>query len=124
RFLVITVWIGTDARYQVLYQDLKVADSRPVMLVEGFEHDHSFVGNIGNELYFRTDRDAPLGKLVAIDVSAAAPDNVRQVVPETVDVLTSASLVGSRIIGHYMQDAQSAVKTFDTRGNLLGEIEL
>ncbi len=124
RFLVITVWIGTDARYQVLYQDLKTEDSRPAMLVEGFEYDYSFVGNIGNELYFRTDRDAPLGKLVAIDVTATVPDNVRQVVPETVDVLTSASLVGSRIIAHYMQDAQSAVKTFDTRGNLLGEIEL
>ena len=124
RFLVVTVWIGTDARYQVMYRDLTVDGSKPVMLVEGFEHDYSFVGNIGNELYFRTDNAAPMGKLVAIDVGKPAPDNVRQVVSESTDVLTSASLVGSRIIAHYMQDARSAVKTFDTRGNLLGEIEL
>ena len=124
RFLVVTVWIGTDARYQILYRDLAVDGSEPVMLVEGFEHDYSFVGNIGDELYFRTDNAAPMGKLVAIDVGKPAPDNVRQVVSESADVLTSASLVGSRIIAHYMQDARSAVKTFDTRGNLLGEVEL
>jgi prolyl oligopeptidase len=124
RFLVITVWVGTDSRYQILYQDLTADGSRPVMLIERFEHDYSFVGNIGNELYFRTDKAAPLGKLIAIDVSVPASDNVRQVVAESNDVLTSASLVGSRIIGHYMQDARSVVQTFDTQGNLLGGIEL
>ncbi len=124
RFLVITVWVGTDSRYQVLYQDLSAAGSEPVMLIEGFDHDYSFAGNIGNELYFRTDRAAPLGKLIAIDVSVPAPGNVREIIAESADVLTSASLVGSRVIAHYMQDARSAVKTFDTRGNLLGDIEL
>jgi prolyl oligopeptidase len=124
RFLVITVWKGTDNRYQILYQDLAAEDSRPVMLIEGFDHDYSFVGNIGSELYFRTDKAAPLGKLIAIDVASPGPDNVRQVLAEDADVLTSASLVGSRVIGQYMKDARSVVKTFDTQGNLLGEIEL
>lgn len=124
RFLVITVWKGTDSRYQILYQDLAAEDSRPVMLIEGFDHDYSFAGNIGSELYFRTDKAAPLGKLIAIDVASPASDSVRQVLAEGTDVLTSASLVGSRVIGEYMKDAHSVVKTFDTRGNLLREIEL
>jgi prolyl oligopeptidase len=112
------------SRYQIVYQDLEAEDSGPTMLIEGFDHDYSFIGNIGSELYFRTDRDAPLGKLIAIDVTSPPPEKLREVIPESDDVLESAHLVGSRVIGEYMQDARSLVKMFDTQGNMLGEVEL
>ncbi|MGH8193801.1 MAG: prolyl oligopeptidase family serine peptidase [Woeseiaceae bacterium] len=124
RFLVITVWKGTDERHQIVYQDFKVEGSAPAMLVEGFEHGYTFIGNLGGELYFRTDESAPLGKLIAIDVEKPAPDNRREVIAEGRNVLTTASLVGGHVIGQYMQDAHSVVQIFDTHGEPLGAVEL
>ena len=122
--LVITVWKGTDNRYQIVHQDLADPDGRPEMLIEGFDHDYSLVGNVGSELYFRTSKDAPRNRLIAIDVDNPEPENWREVIPEAVDVLDGVSLVGGRIIADYMQDAQTVVKVFDLDGRQTGTVDL
>jgi len=122
RYLVITVWKGTDDRYQIVYLDLQTEGAEPVMLIEGFDFDYTLIGNDGSELYFRTNEAAPRGRLIAIDVDD--PDQRREVIPQNVDVLSAASLVGGRIIGEYMQDAWSLVKIFDTDGNQVGAVDL
>ncbi|MEO1202082.1 MAG: prolyl oligopeptidase family serine peptidase [Pseudomonadota bacterium] len=122
--LLITVWQGTDDRYQIAYQDLTDPDSEPRYLIEGFDNDYTFVGNIGKELYFRTNRDAPLNRLIAINADDPAPENWREVIPEGEDVLDGVSLVGGRIIADYMQDAQTVVKILDLDGEQVGTVNL
>jgi len=122
--LVITVWKGTDDRYQIIHQDLAAEDSAPEFLVEGWDHDYTFVGNVSDELYFRTNNDAPKNRLIAIDVEDPDPANWRQVIPETDDVLDGVSLVGGRIIADYMQDAQTVVKVFALDGEQTGTVNL
>ena len=124
RHLVITVWKGTDDRYQIIHQDLADADSEPRMIIEGFDFDYSAVGSIGDEVYFRTNRDAPLNRLIAIDMTNPAPGNWREVIPEASDVLDGASLVGGKIIADYMQDAQTVVKIFELDGEQSGTVDL
>ena len=122
--LVITVWKGTDDRYQIVHQDLTAADDEPEMLIEGFDYDYSLVGNVGSELYFRTNKDAPRNRLIAIDVENPEPENWREVIPQAVDVLDGVSLVGGKIIADYMQDAQTVVKIFDLEGRQTGTVDL
>ena len=43
----------------------------PVTLVDKIENDYTFVGNDGPVLYFRTDLNAPKGRLIAIDIAQA-----------------------------------------------------
>jgi prolyl oligopeptidase len=124
RHLVITVWKGTDDRYQIIHQDLADPDAVPVMIIEGFDYDYSLVGTIGEELYFRTNRDAPKNRLIAIDVNEPSPDAWREIIPETEDVLDGVSLVGGKIIADYMQDAQTVVKIFDLDGAQVGTVDL
>lgn len=114
--LVITIWKGTDDRYQIVHQDLSEEDSAPEFLIEGFDNDYTFVGNVANELYFRTNRDAPRNRLIAINVKHPDPENWREVIPETENVLDGVSLVGEKIIADYMQDAQTVVKIFSLDG--------
>ena len=122
--LVITVWKGTDDRYQIIHQDLADPESEPVMIIEGFEYDYSLVGTIGDELYFRTNRDAPKNRLIAIDVNEPSPDEWREIIPEAEDVLDGVSLVGGKIIADYMQDAQTVVKIYDLEGEQVGTVDL
>lgn len=122
--LVITVWIGTDNRYQIVHQDLTDPDAGPEYLIEGFDHDYSLVGKVGNELFFRTSKDAPRNRLIAIDVTRPDPEHWREVMPQAEDVLDGVSLVGGRIIADYMQDAQTIVKIFDLEGQQTGTVNL
>ena len=71
------------------YKDLTQADSEVVMLIEGFDHDYTLIGSIGDELYFRSNDDAPRNRLIAIDVNDPAPDAWREVIPEARDVLSA-----------------------------------
>jgi prolyl oligopeptidase len=122
--LVITVWQGTDDRYQIVHRDLADADAEPRFLIEGFDYDYSFVGNVGSELFFRTNNGAPRNKLIAIDVDNPAPENWRDIIVESEDVLDGVSLVGGKIIADYMQDAQTIVKVFDLDGKQTGTVNL
>ena len=122
--LVITSWQGTDSRYQVVHQDLTDPDSTPQILIKGFEHDYSLVGSVGNELYFRSNNNAPRNRLIAIDVDSPEPENWREIIAETDDVLNDANLVGLRIVAVYIQDAQSIVKVFDLEGEQTGVVNL
>ncbi|MGH8221986.1 MAG: prolyl oligopeptidase family serine peptidase, partial [Woeseiaceae bacterium] len=122
RYLVITVWLGTDDRYQIVYQDLDAAGAEPVMLVEGFDHDYTLAGSVGSELFFRSNNGAPRGRLLAIDLRSS--DEFREVIPEAPDVLAQAAVIGGRVIAEYMQDAWSLVRVYDLQGKLLGSVDL
>lgn len=122
--LIITVWKGTDDRYQILHQDLRNNDAEPDFLIEGFDNDYSFIGNVGDEFYFRTNLDAPRNRVIAIDVNNPGSADWREIIPETEDVLDGVSLVGSKIVADYMQDAKTVVKIFDLDGAFEGVVNL
>jgi len=124
KHLVITIWKGTDSRYQIVHQDLSKDEDVPDFLIEGFDHDYTFVGNVGEQLYFRTNRDASRNRLIAIDVQRPDPANWREVIPETENVLDGVSLVGGKIIANYMQDAQTVVKIFGLDGKYERMVDL
>ena len=122
--LIISISIGTDDRYQIVYQDLRDPGSEPATLIEGFEYDYTLIGSVGEELYFRTTNDAPRNRLIAIDPRKPAMENWREVVPMTDDVLDDATLVGGHVIAQYMQDAWSVVKVLDLDGSEIRSVDL
>jgi prolyl oligopeptidase len=122
--LVITISVGTDDRYSIVHQDLTDPEAEPVTIIEGFDYDYSLIGNIGSELYFRTNNGAPKNRLITIDVNQPDPQNWREVIPEAEDVLDDVNLVGGRIIAEYMQDAWSVVKIFELDGSEAGVVDL
>ena len=124
RHLVITIGVGTDDRYSIVYQDLTDPESEPVMIIEGFDNDYTLIGNVDDELYFRTNNGAPRNRLIAIDPRNPSPENWREVIAETEDVLDAVSLVGGRVVAEYMQDAWSVVKIYDFTGKHIGNVDL
>jgi prolyl oligopeptidase len=67
-YLIITVSVGTDDRYRVFYKDLREPFGLPVPLVDNFENEYSFIGNDGPVFYFKTDLEAPRGRVIAVDI--------------------------------------------------------
>ena len=75
RWLVVTSSSGTDERYAINLIDLERPEAEPLLLVPGFDHDYTFVGNLGQKFFFTTNDGAPLMKVVSIDIAAGRLDD-------------------------------------------------
>lgn len=152
RYLIITVTQGTDPKTRVYYRPLTDGPTAaPVVeLLDAFDARYDFIGNDGATLYFRTNKDAPRARLVAVDVSAydrALTDwrgqhpaeanrggtlsidparqpvpTLREVIPQAAQTLLGVSYVGGRFVADYLKDAHSQVKVFTPDGKLAGEV--
>lgn len=123
RYLVITVWKGTDDRYRVMYKDLSKPDSKLVELIDNFNNDFTFVGNLGDLMYFKSDFNAPKKCVIAIDPSKPEQENWKVIIPESENALESVGLVGDFIVTDYLKDAVTQVKLYDLNGGFVREVE-
>ena len=121
--LVITSSSGTDDRYEVTLLDWQRPSGKPRVLIPGFTHNYSYVGNRGSTYYFLTNDGAPRLKVVAIDVNARTP-NRRTIIAEQTETLDGASLVGGRIVASYLKDAATEVRVHSLAGARERVIEL
>jgi prolyl oligopeptidase len=122
RYLVITQVEGYD-RNGVALLDLRrpLAAARP--LFAAWDALYTFIGARGDELFFQTTKDAPLGRVIAVDVSQAhlVP---RTVVPEGRTALQESSYVGGRVIAKYVEDAHGVARVFERDGRPVGAVPL
>ncbi len=123
-YLVITVWKGTDDRYQIYYRSLTDPDAELVKLIDNFDNEYSFIENYGSTFYFKTKRDAPNGKIIAINVYHPEPENWKTIVPEAEQALTGVSLVNHTLICEYLKDAVTQIKMYNREGVFVREVEL
>jgi prolyl oligopeptidase len=124
RLLVLNVWRGTDPENRVYVGNLTggadAAAVRPLLN----EADASYVpiGAIDGTLYLHTDLDAPMGRVVAIDL--AVPTVLREIVAEDPDTLEMVRLVGGRLACAYLHDAHHRLAIFELDGSAVAEPEL
>lgn len=123
KYLVITAWKGTDDKYRVFYKPLDQLGHEAVHLVGEMDYEYTFLGNDGTTFYFRTDRDAPRRRVVAIDLQHPEPAHWREVIPEQPHVLSDINLVGDTLFAVYLRDAVTHVKLFTTAGALVRNLE-
>ncbi len=123
RYLIITVWKGTDDRYRILYKDLTEPYGMPIDLIDNFDYEYTFIGNDGPVFYFKSNLDAPKRRVIAIDIRRPQPDQFREIVPEAEETLTSVGFVGNLFITEYLKDARTQVKMYTTNGEFVREVE-
>jgi len=124
RWLILTVYKGTDSRNLFFYEDLRARKPKVKELVSDFVAGHRFVAADGDTFYLWTDRDAPMGRLVAVDLRHPEPEHWRDIVPEGEDTLQSVALVHDTFIARYLHDAHSLVRIFAMDGTPRGTLEL
>ncbi len=122
--LIITVSQGTKREHAVFYQDLATDEAPVIELLNRFDAIYWFLGKDGTLFYFLTDLEAPMSRVIGIDISQPDRAHWRQIIPESTDALQDVSLVGGRFIALYLHDAHSQVKVFDREGNLVDDIDL
>ncbi len=124
RYLVISVWLGTDNRNLVFYKDLSIPDAPVVELINTFEAEYSFVDNDGSRFWFRTNLDAPRGRVIAIDTTNPDRAHWQEVIPQSENTLESVGVLNNQFVVAYLKDAYDQVKIFDLNGNFVRDVDL
>ncbi|MCL0079048.1 prolyl oligopeptidase family serine peptidase [Dehalococcoidia bacterium] len=123
RYLVISVWKGTHRENGIFYKDL-AEEGEVIELLNEFDANYTFIGNDGPLLYFTTDLDAPLGRVIAIDITDPDRSRWKEIISESSDVLQSVSLFYDMFVASYLHDASSCLKILDKLGRVVRQVPL
>jgi prolyl oligopeptidase len=85
-------------------------------LLDAWDARYEFVGNRGDELFVLTTKDAPRGRIIAIDLARPAPDQWREVVPQWEGTIEAAALVGGRLVVASVLAARSVLRVHPPDG--------
>lgn len=124
RYLVNTVWVGTDPKYRVMVKDLQSERAAWTDLIDTFENDFTFIDNVGPLFYFLTDAQAPKGRVIALDIRQPQPEAWQEIIPETNDPLQGVNLVQELLICTRLKDVVTQVSLYDLQGEPVREVEL
>jgi prolyl oligopeptidase len=95
-----------------------------VPLLGDREAGHTPLGTVGDTLYVLTDVDAPRRRVVALTLPHGAKARARPVIPESSDVIETATVAGNGLALHYLVDVTSRLRTFTLDGRPAGEVPL
>ncbi len=127
KYLIVTVTKGTAPMNMVYFKELAVKDSKITPIVSVLEADYSFIGNDGATFYFRTDKNAPRGKVLKINADEFLRKKAvgwQQVIPETKETLEGANFINNQLVASYLKDAYTQIKIYDLNGKFVRNVEL
>ncbi len=123
RWLVLSISRGSSGKNRLWVKDLNREGAPFLKLFDDFSSRWAWVDNDGATAYLRTDRDAPRGRLVSVDLAAPKPVPV-DVIPESEAVLQSVHPVGDRFVVVTMKDASERVRIHGRDGKPGREVAL
>jgi prolyl oligopeptidase len=122
RYLIVTGNEGSSDKSEVWVADRSHGD-KPSLLFKGFADAYSYAGDADGRLYFVTDKDAALGRVVAVDVAHGSHEAV-PVIAEGKDKLDFIAVVNHQIVVERLKDASSRLTLHDLDGKETKSVEL
>ncbi|MGB5376727.1 prolyl oligopeptidase family serine peptidase [Muriicola sp.] len=131
----ISASVTEDERYLILYpgtstsgnkmliRDLTDPNGLFITVLSDTDSDSYVIDNKGATLYIQTNRNAPNNRVVTVNALKPGPENWKDLIPETENVLNT-STGGGYIFAEYMVDAISKVLQYDYDGKLVREVKL
>ena len=122
RYLIISASVSTSGN-KLFIKDLTKPDSELVTILDHTDSDTYIIENVGSKLYLVTNLNAPNQKIVTVDAANPTPENWKDFIPETENVL-SPGTGGGYFFAEYMVDAVSKVLQYDYDGKMIREVKL
>jgi prolyl oligopeptidase len=125
RHLVITSYQGASDHAEVHVVALAPATpvavsgfsrTSPRAIVTGFASGWHFIDGRDGQLYFRTDADAPFGRIVRVDLNDAT-HGPRVVVAESRDTIVDAAVANGRLLVSSLRNASSRLTSWALDGS-------
>ena len=124
RYLIVSIFKGTYQENRVALIDLGSSERTVVDLMPNFDATYRFVGSEGDVLFFHTTREAPFGRIVAVNSASPAPENWRVVIPESDATIDQAVCVAGRLVVASLRDAVADLSVYSKQGKRLHQVGL
>jgi len=121
-YLIVSASTSTSGN-KLFIKDLKKPSSKLITILDNYDSDSYVIDNIGSKLFIVTNLNAPNKKIITVDAANPTPDNWKDLIPETKNVLSPSTGAGY-LFAEYMIDAVSKVFQYDMDGKQLREIKL
>ena len=122
KYLIVSASVSTSGN-KLFIKDLSDPKNSFITIQKDTDSDTSVIENVGSTLYLVTNRNAPNKKVVTVDASSPGPENWKDLIKETQNVLR-ASTAGGYVFANYMEDAVSVIKQYSYSGALVREVAL
>jgi prolyl oligopeptidase len=128
-YAIIYIVDGTNPNNRIFFIDMgnpgkPKIDNPLVTLIDDADSQNRFIDNAGDIFFLQTNQDAPLGRVVAVDINKPARKYWRTVIAEGADKLEDVELIGGHFVAHLLKDAHSVLQLYGLRGAPAGNIRL
>jgi prolyl oligopeptidase len=128
-YVVIYLFDGTNPNNRIFFIDLgnpgkPKLDNPLVTLIDDEESENRVIDNAGDVFFLQTSLDAPLGRVVSVDINKPAKKYWRSVIAEGADKMQDVELIGAHFVVNVLKDAHSVLQLYALRGNLVATIKL
>lgn len=122
KYILMFYWWPDDGKLDIDCHEFSSGKTINIMKKEkGY---YEFIGNVGSMFYFKTQKKAPGGRILAIDINKSSKNNWREILPTAYNVIDFAGIFDSVIVVAYMEEAFDKLKLLDLDGKLIKQIEL
>lgn len=123
RFLVVTQVVSTEGN------TLKVLDrskpgSKLIDIVNTFTSNYNVIDSDRDELLVLTNDDAPLQRVISININRPQRKHWKTIIPESDNTLRSVSVVGGKLFANYLENASSKIKVYELGGKFIADLKL
>ncbi|MHC5052080.1 MAG: prolyl oligopeptidase family serine peptidase, partial [Planctomycetota bacterium] len=129
-------WLSDDGRYLMVYVSpegsrhngvfyMDIENEGPMVeALKDFDASYYPLDNDGAAWWVLTDKGAPKKRIVKIDLGDPRPEAWQEIVPEAEHSIEDASVVGDRLVIHYLRRSHSYVRLFHLDGRHDRDLQL
>jgi prolyl oligopeptidase len=122
-YLVLYVWHGTSSKNRIYYREIDSEEAFTRLLDEA-DASYTPISNDGSVFYFKTNIEAPRGRIIAIDLQHPERESWKELIPEQSDVISFVKMVNNQFVIVYMHQAHHQIKVFNLDGTFVQKISL
>ena len=129
RWLMLFANKGASNKAEVQVLDLKRPGAKPSMVFKGFDNAWNVAEIVHGKLYASTDKDAPRGRVVSVDIASLKPGSTTEaasqpLVAQTDDILNGCEIINRKLILSYLRNASTALAVYSLSGKHENDIAL
>jgi prolyl oligopeptidase len=129
RWLILYATKGATNKTEIQVMDLSKPSPKPTLVFRGYENGFNVSDVVDGKLYAWTDRDAPMGRIVVVDLRKLKPGSMEEapfhdVVPTSADKLNFGAIVDRKLVLSYLHNASTRLAVDNLDGRPVGDIAL
>ena len=129
RWLILYATKGATNKTEIQVMDLSKPSAKPTLVFKGYANGFSVSDVVDGRLYAWTDRDAPMGRVVVVDLRTLKPGSMeeapfRDVVPTSADKLNFGAIIDRKLVLSYLHNASTRLAVDNLDGRTIGDVTL